>query len=81
MGWTGLEPLHHRMRGGGAHGWKHRRFDRHPLGVAGGTLLGPEGTAARLVFFGSGFRPETHTADVGRVGWVSVGVWGSVGCL
>ena len=44
-----------------------------PPGVAGGTLLGPEGTAAgreaEAGSSGSGFGPETHIADcVGLVG-------------
>jgi hypothetical protein len=74
-GRAGLEPLHHRVCGGGAHGWKRQRC---------GTLLGPEGTAPRGLLFGSGFRPgPTSPAPV--FGWsglvVPVGVWGSVGCL
>ena len=41
--------------------------------------MGPEGTASGW-FFGSGFRPDDHIADVvGLV--VLVVVWGSVGCL
>ena len=53
-----------------------------PAGVSwrAGTLLGPEGTARVVVFFGSGFRPETHTADreVGFGGslWWSGVRWG-----
>jgi hypothetical protein len=52
-----LEPFHHRVCGGGAHGWKRRRF----AGLApcvgggfGGTLLGPEGAARGGWFFGPG---------------------------
>ena len=43
------------------------------VGVECGTLLGPEGAALCWFSFGSGFRPETHTAGVSRVRWVSVG--------
>jgi hypothetical protein len=50
--------LHHRMRGGGAHGWKHRR--QRVFGRAG-TLLGPEGAAVRLV---SSFRVRAWSYTV-----------------
>ena len=67
VGMVGLEPFHRRTRGGGAHGWKHRRFFRSRQRGAGGTLLGPEGTAREGCFFGSGSRPGGHTADPVRV--------------
>ncbi len=48
---------------------------------AGGTLLGPEGTAPWGFFFGSGFEPESYTAapSWGGFWWVSCGFgvrWG-----
>jgi hypothetical protein len=53
-----------------------------PYGVAGGTLLGPEGAAREGWFLR--FRVQARDAyrwHLVPVWWVSVGVWGSVGCL
>jgi hypothetical protein len=51
-----------------------------PFGVvAGGTLLGPEGTARVAGFFGSGFGPETYTAGRDRPGLVGFSVGSGFG--
>jgi hypothetical protein len=70
-GRAGPEPLHHRSRGGGAHGWKLQRFAASGSPGVGGTLLGPEGTAP-LGLVSLRFRVQTrpYTARTG-----SCGVW------